>query len=1029
MSGTTQVWECGTEGLEAVRAFRRHAERQPEAIAIEFGGHSTSYGALLNYVDSISSRLDSCDSKIALAIHGTPSVDFIASMLAGWARNKVVLPIDSRLPPLRKSWMANLGYVAMIIQTDTTPLDFVSSKPVWSLSDQTPPSPCFSMDFGTDRHDASYIFYTSGSTGNPKPVLGRAASLDHFLRWQTSRFQFTTADRICLTTSPSFDPFLRELLSTLSTGGTLLVPEPRDRQDPELTAVYLKQAMPTIIHAVPTLAGHWLRAFRQKGVTMEEVRLSFFAGEPLSGDLVRAWRQICPNSEIVNLYGPTETTLAKFYSVVPADCEASPSLPVGKSIPNTCAVILGPDGCAVDQGEQGEVWIDTAFASYGYLGDEVAKDPPANVKPLHGEALHFTGDLGYLNLRGDLVIGGRSDNQIKIGGVKFNPVEVAQALRALPQVQDAFALGVGKDHRKELVAWYVPAAGRSPTEDVLRRQLRESLFPAMLPSRLIALDRLPTNSNGKVDRAVLLENIDSGLGDGSAGDITAECLAGLWSEILEQPSISVDSNFFSLGGDSMSATRLCAAIRRVLGRSCDVADVLDYPTPRQLGRLVCELPLAENSSAKIFTSKQSYGEVAISERQAAYQAVCMATGDETWCILSRSLQISGDVSADVVRQALYEIALKHDALRIIFPHNPDLSRQFFLNDHLLQPEAISVEHYCHRTADGQHMNELITQARARGSSALFSLSDWPLFKAAVLNFADCSTVILWIHHMAVDGPSMNIIFDELRQRLVKSPLTLTVDVPTATYQDYIDSESEVPARRMEIARAYWQGLLKGAHPLVLPETDAPGSTEGRLYTRAFPLELRVQISRFAAACGVTPFVVLLGGYLKAVANRAGREEVLVIIPMQAKSDERFEHTVGLFFTQAVLRLDTSEMTQGRPHWTAAVAKQLADAQRHSCYEFHRRLRDMGVSNDGRHFPLTTVLFNQNRLATGMGFEATTPFGLHRLGRSLRFQLQGEVQVRDDEFLLSYLFRNGTFPDDRIASFANEVEENLESITS
>ena len=212
--------------------------------------------------------------------------------------------------------------------------------------------------------DPAYIFFTSGTTGTPKGVLGRHKGLSHFLTWQKNTFGIRPDDRCAQLTSLSFDVVLRDIFLPLVSGATLCLPDESSDAASSDILRWLNRESITSLHAVPALAQTWLGD--ADGVSLRNLRWIFFAGEALTGALVQRWRDTFPESgRIVNFYGPTETTLAKCFNIV-SDPPSAGVQDIGKPLPHTQALVLNAHGGLCGVGKPGEIAIRTPFRTAGY---------------------------------------------------------------------------------------------------------------------------------------------------------------------------------------------------------------------------------------------------------------------------------------------------------------------------------------------------------------------------------------------------------------------------------------------------------------------------------------------------------------------------------------------------------------------------------------------------------------------------------------------------------------------------------------
>jgi amino acid adenylation domain-containing protein len=587
--------------------FASWAERMPEQTAVMQGACTWNYGELAQRAESLARVLVSREVKKGevVAVSGSRSFGLIGSVLGVLRSGAVLLLIDPTLPDQRKQLMLREAGARMLlaIGRDGARESWLEEELELNILDVSAADGCLSDEkhLGMQAvplpevspEDAAYVFFTSGTTGMPKGVLGRHKGLSHFIQWQRETFGIGPGDRGAQLTNLSFDPVLRDIFLPLSGGATLCLPDEADSWGPEETLSWLDEQQISFVHTVPTLAQSWL----VNGVraSLQAIRYVFFAGEPLLDTLVQEWRASFPDStgEIVNLYGPTETTLAKCYYRVPA--QVTPGVqPVGRPLPQTQALVLRENGQPCGIAEAGEIVLRTPFRTLGYVNapeegrQRFVKNP---FRDDEQDLLYYTGDRGRYRPDGVLDILGRLDDQVKIRGVRVEPEEIRSALSAHSEVKECVVVA-RKDQQDEslrLVAYVVIAEAATTKPIDLRTFLSKRLHPAMIPSSFVFLSKLPRTSNGKVDRRALPEAQNEiwleGVFVAPRGPIE-ETLAQIWRELLHLDQLSVHDNFFDLGGHSLLALRLVSQIRKVLEVACPLRIIFEAPTVAQLAERI-----------------------------------------------------------------------------------------------------------------------------------------------------------------------------------------------------------------------------------------------------------------------------------------------------------------------------------------------------------------------------------------------------------------------------------------------------------
>ncbi|MET0500480.1 MAG: amino acid adenylation domain-containing protein, partial [Candidatus Binatia bacterium] len=576
------------------------AERTPASVAISQGQQTWAYAELAERSETLA-RLLLASGLVrgeVVAVYGQSSFGWVAGMMATLQSGGVLLPVDCALPTQRKQRILREANAKRLLYVgDQQPNDvwleedfgsailFIDpqSGSAGGAETHTDLESILLPELGTE--DPAYIFFTSGTTGVPKGVLGCHKGLSHFLAWQRETFAIGSGDRVAQLTALSFDAVLRDIFLPLTSGATLCLPAAADALASDTIIGWLEREKVTILHAVPSVAQSWLVSDGAKPY-LGNMRWVFFMGEPLTEAFVRQWRTALPKtSAIVNFYGPTETTLIKCFYRVPPDLRPGVQ-PVGWPMPNTQALVLAGNNQLCGINEPGEIVLRTPFRSLGYVNapDEnhkrFVKNPFRNDPQ---DLIYFTGDAGCYAPDGSLQILGRCDDQIKIRGVRIEPAEVTATLAGHPLVQSCIVVGRKNDQDESVLVAYVVAVGeeKKPTTAQLRSYLLEYLPPAMVPSGFVLLDTLPVTPNGKIDRKSLPEPDHTTSEPESYIPPRTEIeslVAGIWAQVLNLEKIGVHSNFFDLGGHSLLATQIVSRIREALGVEVALRVLFEKPT-------------------------------------------------------------------------------------------------------------------------------------------------------------------------------------------------------------------------------------------------------------------------------------------------------------------------------------------------------------------------------------------------------------------------------------------------------------------
>jgi amino acid adenylation domain-containing protein len=447
-------------------AFCDAAERFAEVTAIEHQDRRISYAELERNSNRLCHFLRDAGVKRgdAVAILADDTVIVVTAILGVLKAGAAFVPLDPRLPPARLEAMLAVARPALILADDGTgPLlarirpeiagnpavaalggpDLLDGQlPGWSIRDghwtQAPDTSAIEP-MGPD--DFSYIYFTSGSTGQPKGIAGRLKGIDHFTRWEIDTFGVGPGSRISQLTTPSFDAFLRDVFTPLCAGGTVCVPGDRLRTlSPGNLSPWVAASGINLMHCVPTVFRLMLNDLPGPDA-FPDLRWVLLAGEPLTPTDVGRWMDtVGDRIGLVNLYGPSETTMTKFFHRVTRSDATRRSVPIGQPMPGARAVIVDERKRPYPAGAIGEILIRTPYRTLGYHGrpdltSQVFVPNPFSEDPQ--DIVYRTGDLGRVLEGGDFELIGRKDQQVKIRGLRVELGEIEDSLRRHPSVADA----------------------------------------------------------------------------------------------------------------------------------------------------------------------------------------------------------------------------------------------------------------------------------------------------------------------------------------------------------------------------------------------------------------------------------------------------------------------------------------------------------------------------------------------------------------------------------------------------------------
>ena len=574
----------------------RQAHREPRRIAL-IGETTLSYRDLAAVTDRVLG---------ALLAHGVRPGDRVATCLARgissavlplaiWRAGAVYVPLDPHHPVDRLRYIIADARPSVVVVDDASHAVLSRDGGRFAQWDEVASGTADSFVAASDPESLAYVLYTSGSTGTPKGVQVPHRALTNLMVSIQGQPGIRPDDTLLALSTVAFDISLVELLLPLTSGARLMVASREAAANPSILAVLLDDHDVTMMQATPTT---W-RMLVDTGWRPPRGFTAISGGEALPVDL--AATLLSQGGRLWNGYGPTETAI---YSTMNQVVSGEP-ISIGGPIANTSLYVLDEHRALVPRGSAGELYIGGIGVGDGYLNrpDLTAERFLTNpFDPAPGSRMYRTGDRVQLRADGSLAYEGRTDFQVKLRGFRIELGEIEARLREDPSVAEAVVvLREDSPDDRRLAAYVVPAAQAAIDTVQLRDWLRTKLPDYMVPATLVRLDRLPRTPNDKIDRRRLPAPAASDLGTShehvaARSDVEA-ALAEIWCEVLKLERVSVEANFFDLGGHSLIAIRLFSEIQRRLGQQLRFGLLLEHPTIAGLAAVIeSDRTRAERSS-------------------------------------------------------------------------------------------------------------------------------------------------------------------------------------------------------------------------------------------------------------------------------------------------------------------------------------------------------------------------------------------------------------------------------------------------
>jgi amino acid adenylation domain-containing protein/non-ribosomal peptide synthase protein (TIGR01720 family) len=1035
--------------------FEQTAAHFPENIAVEHAGCRLDYARLNQEAETLAQVLRSnpVDPQVPVGIFMPSGLDYLISILGIAKAGGIFMPLAVDFP--RQRLITILMHTQpQVILTDIDHVDLLKQLCTGSFPDATirvvsfreeAPLAVFSPDHipgmpiqaggvthrPTDPHiadpstadspvyrpgpdDGLYVMHTSGSTGIPKAILGSHKGLSHFVHWEIREFGLTPDLRVSLLAPPTFDVSLRDIFVPLMVGGTVCIPDPETRNHSNRLLDWLGQAGITLMHCTPSVFRLLMAELemRHSANPLPALQRILLAGEPLYGEDVNRWQSIMGNRvELVNLYGPTETTLAKLYHRIAFQTyDREQIIPLGLPISNTAVLILKDNRlCAI--GEKGDIYIKTPFRTKGYYLDSELTAQRFVQNPLNPDAediIYRTGDQGRYRPDRSVEFIGREDDQIKRHGIRVEPAEIEKALRSHAAVAETLiATRAGRgDHRDILLlAYFTEKQPVSPSE--LRVHLQDLLPEYMIPDFFIAMDAFPRNAHGKTDRSTL--PLPAAIPCGSLPDTDTEIrLAAIWQEVLGTPVVGKTDSFFDVGGNSLNAMRILARIYHEMGREITLKSFFTHPRLQDLASLIDGSPsITYQPIERVPETPEQTNFWPLSAAQHRLWVLHQMQGGETVYNIPIAYACRGPFDPDRWAHALESMVCRHEAFRTCFILQSDQPRQQILPSVSVPVEVVDLSAAPDPLAACKNRVQSL-------ASTLFDLTQAPLLRAAVYKIGcEHHVLALVVHHIISDAWSMDILARETAVFYAASPHIPDMPPLPCRYPDYtLWQKRLLNSPKMKAQSDYWRRQLAGdPSALDLPidfirpavQTFTGGAVEFTLNEA-----LTEKLSDLGKNHQASLFMVVQALIKILLFRYSGQVELRIGAPVSGRIHPDISGLIGCFVNMLVLR-DTIQPHQSASDLLNQVRHTTTEALAHQDYPFDQLVNELVLDRDISRNPLVDVgltFYEADPVITSGKELVLTPFAfdwpVSKMDLIFTFRpagktLQGEARFRSDLF--------------------------------
>lgn len=983
-----------------IELFEDQVTKHPDTTAVVLDDVSLTYNELNQKANQLARYLqeNGIQNNDIVGVCFNKNIEFIISILAILKCGGVYLPISVEYPKDRISYIVDNSKARIVI----------SNKEMIYLEDKTKVVNFYNINLDSfdtsnlnmhyDNTHLCYIIYTSGSTGNPKGVMLSHKNLINFAYTFNDCFnsKFSINDSCLSLTSVSFDVSICELFVPLIFGSALVIYPEESLTNIDLLCKILEKDKITFLYLPPNILQD-VSSYILENNIQTSMNKMLVGVESIKNGTLNEYFKINPNFEIVNGYGPTETTICTtFYKYVFSD-NTNGVVPIGRPFANNKLLVVSKGGSLQPVLTPGELYVCGNNVSSGYLNNpELTAKSFVNYK-YTSEALSYrTGDTVYWDNTGLLHFIGRKDFQIKIKGHRIELSEINNALRGISGIKNSITV-VKKVNNFDTLCAYVVLENKSLTVQEIKSILFDKLPSYMVPTYITFLDALPITINGKVDKKKLPDIVIEHTGTTEATTDTEIKLKKIFETMLDTDIVSIDDSLFNMGLDSLMAIKFSVAAHKVFGIYIDIKDLYKYDSIRALADFVDNqvhsnkncLPEIQKTNAQDFYPLSS-------GQKRIYYACKMAGNDSIVYNTPGAILVASKLSKEKVESAFRDIINSQSIFRTVFVIKNEEVKQKILDN-----VDFAVESFNNTSSE---IDSLVNNF-----ATPFDLEKAPLLRVEIHYIDNNQTLLLFdSHHIIMDGTSLGL--------LIKSFCEIyngnNFNTPIIEYKDYSVWENNlVNSSTINSYENYWINKLKNSElsSLNLPYDYSSSSMSyvGDKLVKELDKVFFDQTLSLARELNVSPYMLLISVLFILLYKYTGQNDILVGSPFANRFNEEMQNIMGMFVNNIVINsyIDSSVSFK---EFLNMQKEQITNDLDNGIYPYDLLVKKLNIPS---YTNLFDVMFTyQNTEKNNILINNTIGKILYADTNIAKFNLSFEINPNDYSFTIEYktdLFKRNT----------------------
>lgn len=874
--------------------------KNPQQICCISDGEIKTYHDMYQYAMKLSEQISQHEVKPneLVAILLPKGWKQIAAVLGILFSGAAYLPLDVNWPEARLNELLTDANVKIVISSEASCQVNLQDRTIISVPAKVETEYPITWNVKQALQDLAYVIYTSGSTGKPKGVAISHKAASNTIVDINQKFHVGSNDRTFALSELNFDLSVYDIFGMFAAGGTIVIPTAVQKNDVASWEHLVKEHHVSIWNTVPSLMELFLNECTRLEENFASIRAVLLSGDWIPVSVPDRIKNINSKTQVCSLGGATEASIWSIYYPITEQMEKRRSIPYGRPLANQQFYVLDPYYRDCPEYVTGELFIGGKGLASCYWGDEKKTQEKFIIHPVTGERLYATGDLGRFLGDNNIEFIGRKDFQVKVNGYRIELGEIESVLEKFPKIEKCIAdIKEGEHGQKVIAAFYLANETIEKTE--LTQYLENRIPHYMIPAHFIHLQSVPFTDNGKVNRKALMlprtEQKEMEISIEKRDSEVAQFLVETCRELLGEPNISIEDDFFAYGGNSITAMRVMTRIKKRYHITIRLQELftdsmilhwVDLVEERLL--MTGDQQIIEDESRNLKSVPLTIGQQGVILNELIYQNGLNA--------LSATMKINGDLNIPRLETAIKEAIRKHPILNVNIEEKGDANfiqtQSDDISDVLL---VIPFED------DLEFLQEyFIEKAEWKFDVLNEKLYNFELLSLGKQEYLFCVT----LHHIISDESTFEVLFHDIIQAYQEK---LDGKVEDAFFQYAYWQTTEQGKHELQSCLDYWKKKLPSVRFKDFYDGEVHSEEEGSYHELELPKDAFKSLTRICTNADTSLFAGVLSIYAITLSAVLQEEYISIGIPVSGRGKVEADNACGYFINMSAVyvRIDKS----------------------------------------------------------------------------------------------------------------------------